>query len=265
MSVRTLVPALARPLLVAAVGLGLVFGIAHCDSDENIPYDSSFGSGQGGGGQRDASTNNTSGGGEYNGNPNGDPNFDPTADGGYWSSYDAGEDGVDDAGVNGGPEIYGTMAHCPLIKAGRFQMDVKDDKATIYGADTTPAVAGTVNRINYLTATSVPISFLGPFFPLGFRDPPRLLTLGVPVPRVETFPFMACKRCLFMATGEPNEMFIAIGGMLVTSPIPDPRSGRIQARADLVVLVQSKMNGNKYVPIPGGRCLRVLTLPISVR
>ena len=264
MSVRSSLRPLARPLLVASVGLGLVFGITHCDSDENVPIDSAFGAGNGqGGGQRDA-TANTSGGG-YNDNPNGDPDFDPTADGGYWSDYDAGEDGYDDAGVNGGPDVYGTMAHCPLIKAGRFSLDVKDDKATIYGADTTPAVAGTVNRINYLTATNVPISFLGPFFPLGFRDPPRLLTPGVTIPRVETFPFFDCKRCLYMATGDTDKIFMAIGGMLVTSPIPAPKSGRIQARADFVVLVESSKSGNKYRPIPGGRCIRLLTVPISVR
>lgn len=261
MLLRASFRSLARCALAASAALSLLFAVTHCDSDENIPVDTPFGNGaSSSGGARDAIAN-TSGGSGTSG-INDDPNFDPTADGGYWSGYDAGDAGyLADGAPNGGPDVYKDYGHCPLVKPGAFQLDDNRSEATTYGADFTPEVPGTVNRLNLLLASSVPFSYLGPFFPLGFWEPP----LPPGTPKVDTFPFFRCKRCVFAATGDENKIFMAIGGMLVMSPAPDPRSGKTFARIDLAVLVEAQKAGSFYAPIPGGRCLRVLTAPINVR
>lgn len=252
---------LTRVALALSAALGSVFLVTHCGSEENLPIDSSFGGGNKPPVKSDASVGNTSGGGEMS-HINDDPNFDPTADGGYWAGYDAGDAGyLADGGPNGGPEVYKDYGHCPEVKPKAFQLDTNANEATIYGADFEPAIEGTINRVNYLTTTPVPVSYLGPFFPLGFIfEPP----LPPGTPGVQTWPFFRCKRCLFVPTGDEKKMFISIGGMLLMSPEPNPRSGRIVARMDLVVLIEAEKIGPVFLPVRGGRCLRIRSAPISV-
>ena len=272
-------PSLLRSTVLVAGCLPLALALLDCDKDEFEPLDIPFGSGggDGGGAHADGTVPSSSGssGSADGGTPppsdnpyagdgiNDDPNFDPTADGGYWSTYDAGDAGyLEDGAVNGGPEVYKDYGHCPLVKVAAFQLDGNPEEATVYGADFTPEVPGTVNRLNVLLASNVPFSYFGPFFPLGFIDPPWLDPV---TPKVDTFPFPTCKRCVFAATGDPDTEFVAIGGMLSMAPLPNPRSGRISARLDLAVLIEARKVGTYFYPVPSPRCIRVLTAPIIVR
>lgn len=270
MQLRTLAGRRVRPILILAASLGLAFVALHCgNSEDSVPVGSQFGQGgsSSGGAYRfpDAGGGGTSGSGTTSGSP--DDGFDPLADGGYWSDYDAGADGVlEDGGINGGPELYGLFPSCPVVKVASFTLDTKTSEAAAYGADFTPSLEGTTNRINLIVASPVPFSFLGPFFPLGFRDPPRIFDPAHLLPAVGTYPFPTCKRCLSVPTGEKDTEFIAIGGMLTIAPTGNPMSGSIVARADLVVLVEAtQLGGGNYRPIPGGKCIRVLTAPIVVQ
>lgn len=260
MPFSSLVRPLAHTMLAASAALSCLFAVTHCGSEDSTIINPAFG----GGGQPtapDSSVQNTSGGGEMS-DINSDPNFDPLADGGYWADYDGGDGGyLPDGAPNGGPEVYHNYGSCPEVKLKPFQLDDNRSEATTYGADFEPPIEGTLNRINYLTTTPQPISYLGPIFPLGFIEPP-LLPPGTPA--VATMPFFRCKRCLFAGTGDENKMFIAVGGILLMSPVPNPRSGKIQARIDLAVLVEAEKVGPVFLPMRGGRCFRIRSAPLSV-
>ena len=264
--------------LLAAIPLALA--ATHCDrEEESVPLDSQFGDGtsrprpgrDGGavGGSSGNDAGSSSGGGASSGGaeeyPNDDPDFDPLADGGYWDSrYDAGADGyLADGGLNGGPGVWNKYGQCPIVKPSRFSLDGQTDEAAVYGADFSPTLDGTVSRINLLVAESLPFSYLGPFFPLGFLDPPLLPS---ELPKVSTFPFPGCKRCVFIGTGAEETQFIAIGGMLIMAPAPNPKNGSINARIDLAVLVEAKRSSSGwYVPTLPLKCIRVRSAPIVAR
>lgn len=250
----------------------LAFAVVHCDREENnVPIATRFGTSGGsssGGVKFDAAGGGGSSGTNEPG-PGDDPGFDPLADGGIWSGYDAGEEGntLPDGGKNGGPNVYQDYGSCPEVKVEAFVTDNSGGDTATYGAPYTPGVPGTFGRINLLIATDTRISYLGPFFPLGFIDPPGLVPPASNL-KVETFPFFGkCKRCLWVPTGEGEDTaFVAIGGMLVIGPSPSPTSGKINARVDLVVLLESKKGfGDFFWPIDNPRCMRVRSAPIVVR
>lgn len=256
--------------LVFAASSALALAALHCGSEESVPLYGQFGRGGSSSGDSGGSVvSDAGGGGTSGGASSGSPDdgFDPLADGGYWSDYDAGEDGVtEDGGLNGGPGVYARYPSCPVVKIDAFQLDVKTGEAAAYGASYTPSIEGTTDRISLIVASAQPLSYLGPFFPLGFRDPPRVLDPSNGLLIVGTYPFPGCKRCLSVSTGESDTALIAIGGMLSIAPVGNPMSGSIAARVDLAVLVEaSKAGGGNFRPIPGGRCMRVLTAPIVVR
>lgn len=247
----------------------LAFAAAHCGRDEkSVPVGNDFGNGgrsSSGGVKFEAGVGNGGGSsGDPGPGPGDDPNFDPTADGGYWSGYDAGEDNfLEDGGLNGGPQVYASYSGCQDLKVSSFVSEIVQDGTATYGADFTPAVEGTLGRINLIMAASEPISYLGPFFPLGFIDP-NPFPPGLP-PKVATFPFFKCKRCFFVPIDDQNA-FVAVGGMLLYAPSPDARSGKINARVDLAVLVESRKGpGDIFFPVQNARCLRVRSASIVVR
>ncbi len=281
-------------LLVGFSTLSLA-GLLHCDgNDRSSPLATDFGNGRfvdGGGSSGTRTDGGTSGGqgtddddedpadpfqeddGEGQGGANTDPNaVTPEALDGTsppWDNYPGQGDG------QGGPRDYGNYPEgptsqypsgCPIVQVGQFQCaavkGVPDNsvKASVYIADVTQPATLQNDKFQFLISSD-----FGGMFPLGWLDLPGVR------PRMLTYPFPKCKRCVTISMIDANDdvphIYFAVAGMLLVSPFPFPAaSGKIEARVDWAVLLEHKKgSGSRFNPVPGGKCFRLPRARISVQ
>lgn len=290
----------SRPLaLLVGLCTFAFVGLVHCNNeDRSVPLDTDFGKGGRWDGGSNGGSSGTSGGasgtsgnvddddddpadpftedeGEGQGGANvTDPNtVTPEALDGEsspWDNYPGGNwDGP------GGPDDYGKYPEgptseypsgCPIVEVGKFQCAAVQGqpdnsvKASAYIADIVKPSTLVNDKFQFIIASNY-----GGIFPLGWYDPPLVR------PRMLTSPFPKCKRCVTISMIDANDdvphIYFAVAGILSISPFPFPAaSGKIEARVDWAVLLEHKKgSGERYYPVPFGKCFRLPRARISVK